>query len=458
MWPRNKSDRPSTESHLRATQPMDISTTFKTEEQLRIEPLDIRSDQPVFQIITSTRRFQANQHCVDALHFFSVPRTLSDFDEWISDRITPEVDTDTFNRAKSMLLASGLVKSCEGDISIRADEGKRPTPLRFRKEILSSSTLDSSTSILSILYSSPIWQLSISALFAAYLALFTTSVSGEMVSTANWWTLLGLVVVSLFSHELGHLAACRFFKRHHGGIGWGLFFVYPVLYADVSECWSLPRYKRAVVDLGGVYFQLMFGAIVALYALCIDSSTATAGAVTILVCALFNLNPFFRLDGYWFLSDICGVPSLDRLRSSLMRQCWNRLFKRSTESSATRFQTYPAWINMVAVLYACISLSFLIYLGTRVYFGLPVAVAFIAERALELGVAASRGDLKGTLVGLLPLIAGLFTLVILTRLASRLVIRCYTQGVQPTVLMLRPMWSRAIVTNALPRRKNAKNI
>lgn len=67
--------------------------------------------------------------------------------------------------------------------------------------------------------------------------------------------LLVFMLASSFFHELGHASACKYFGVRHGGIGFGLYLNFPVLYTDVTEVWKLNRAQRCVVNLAGVYFQ-----------------------------------------------------------------------------------------------------------------------------------------------------------------------------------------------------------
>ena len=67
--------------------------------------------------------------------------------------------------------------------------------------------------------------------------------------------LFTFILGSSFFHELGHASACKYFGIQHGGIGFGLYLNFPVLYTDVTEVWKLKRGQRCVVNLAGVYFQ-----------------------------------------------------------------------------------------------------------------------------------------------------------------------------------------------------------
>jgi putative peptide zinc metalloprotease protein len=120
----------------------------------------------------------------------------------------------------------------------------------------------------------------------------------------------GLILVSTAFHELGHAAACRFSGAKPGGIGVGLYLVWPAFYTDVTDAYRLGRGGRLRVDLGGLYFNAIFGvAMVGVWA-----ATHVDAVLLVIVAQLVQmirqLVPFVRFDGYHVLADLVGVPDL----------------------------------------------------------------------------------------------------------------------------------------------------
>ena len=66
---------------------------------------------------------------------------------------------------------------------------------------------------------------------------------------------LGLDVASAAFHEIGHAAACRYGGGRPGGMGAGIYVVWPAFYTDVTDAYRLPRSARLRTDLGGIYFN-----------------------------------------------------------------------------------------------------------------------------------------------------------------------------------------------------------
>lgn len=147
----------------------------------------------------------------------------------------------------------------------------------------------------------------------------------------NIYMIIGLfafILGSSFFHELGHASACKYFGIQHGGIGFGLYLNFPVLYTDVTEVWKLKRGQRCVVNLAGVYFQ-SYWLILLLVAFFVTGNDMLRYLILIMNLGfVMTLNPFFKFDGYWIASDLLGVPNLQQHSLELFSYMWNKLKKR----------------------------------------------------------------------------------------------------------------------------------
>lgn len=95
-----------------------------------------------------------------------------------------------------------------------------------------------------------------------------------------------------------------------GDIGFAFYFTYPCFYADVSEVWHLKRTQRAVVDIGGVFFQFVFYTLTCLIGMIINNISLIMGSLLGIMFFMGTFNPFIKMDGYWMVSDLLGVPNL----------------------------------------------------------------------------------------------------------------------------------------------------
>ncbi len=101
--------------------------------------------------------------------------------------------------------------------------------------------------------------------------------------------------------------------------------IYPAFYSDVTDAWRLRRWQRVIVDLSGMYFQLVIGAAYAIAWQCSGWRPFRMAIYGILASGLINLNPILRFDGYWVLCDLLGVTNLGRQPVRLARNLFLRL-------------------------------------------------------------------------------------------------------------------------------------
>ena len=159
------------------------------------------------------------------------------------------------------------------------------------------------------------------------------------------------MIVSSFLHELGHSAATYSFGGKHSGIGIGFYLFTPVLYSDVSDAWKFNVKKRIIINLAGIYFELIFSTALILVALITGIKSLLIIPVIIFLKTLFNLNPFFRTDGYWILSDLIRVPNLRLVSNDLLK----KIFIKSCTIQYNRK-------NIFLIIYAIISNAFIVML------------------------------------------------------------------------------------------------
>ena len=145
--------------------------------------------------------------------------------------------------------------------------------------------------------------------------------------------LLLLCALSVLAHELGHASALSRYGGTPSGIGFGLFILLPVFYADVSQAWRLRRWQRIVVDIGGIYFQQLFFAFAALLATLWNSPSLRAVCVAIDLMTVIALNPAFRFDGYWVVADWLGLTRLHRSAGLYLRSMVHSIFRRRSAQS-----------------------------------------------------------------------------------------------------------------------------
>jgi putative peptide zinc metalloprotease protein len=200
---------------------------------------------------------------------------------------------------------------------------------------------------------------------------------------------IALILLSNLWHELGHATACRLYGVRNGHIGFGFYLFFPVFYTDVSEAWHLPRLQRAVVDVAGIYFQLIFSTGLYILYLITGNLVFLLAFIGIAAILLFTLIPFFKFDGYWLVSDLIGVPNLRQRSQSLLKlglvKLWQRIngIKRAVKLDSADLpflqQIRPLERGLL-VAYALFTVTYVTFFLTRVGWLLfPFITAYPAQ-------------------------------------------------------------------------------
>jgi putative peptide zinc metalloprotease protein len=146
---------------------------------------------------------------------------------------------------------------------------------------------------------------------------------GPLVSVVNQplmiLAVLGLGLASMVFHEFGHASACHYSGARPGRIGCGIFLIWPSLYTDVTDVYRVGRRGRLRTDLGGVYFNTVFFLGLAGVYAWTQHPVFLAAVLFVHFEILDQLLPVVRLDGYFILADLAGVPDLfGRIRPILI--------------------------------------------------------------------------------------------------------------------------------------------
>lgn len=210
---------------------------------------------------------------------------------------------------------------------------KKP-PFILRFDLIPADKIAWLTRKLAFLFNSGIMLpllLSVAALDIYFCATDTLLIAAGSV---NLYVIIGLllfIVVSSCIHELGHATACRHYGIEHGNVGFGLYLNFPVFYTDVSNIWRLKRGQRCVVNLAGIYFQsiILLPVLIAYF--------ITGHPILKYIVLLTNinfvitLNPFFRFDGYWLMTDLLGIANLRAKSMELLRYLYYRVRGKAPE-------------------------------------------------------------------------------------------------------------------------------
>lgn len=122
-----------------------------------------------------------------------------------------------------------------------------------------------------------------------------------------------IFLIVIIIHEVGHATATYRFGIKPKEIGAGLYFIFPVLYTNVTNIWTLDAGKRSIVNLAGIYFQLLLNILfIGLLSFNVYSNIVLILLVSNTSSIIVSFNPFFRYDGYWVFSDSFKILNLKK--------------------------------------------------------------------------------------------------------------------------------------------------
>jgi putative peptide zinc metalloprotease protein len=216
-----------------------------------------------------------------------------------------------------------------------------------------------------------------------------------------------LAVMSAGFHELGHAAACRYGGATPGGMGMGLYLVWPAFYTDVTDAYRLPRRDRLRVDLAGLYFNAAV-AVITMAVWLVWRADALLLLVALQILQMVKqLSPVIRADGYHILSDATGVPDLYAHLGPTLR----RLLPGHRNEPSALTGRARLWVTLWVLLVVPVLLALM--LGAILLFPRLATTAWESGRALALAIPHQVGDgqIIDVLASLLQLVALLLPVV-----------------------------------------------
>jgi putative peptide zinc metalloprotease protein len=227
-----------------------------------------------------------------------------------------------------------------------------------------------------------------------------------------------LTILASGFHELGHATAGRYGGADPGVIGVGIYLIWPAFFSDLTDSYRLGRSGRLRADLGGVYFNVVFMLLAGgLYGL-----TGLHWLILLIVlqhvAVAQQFLPFLRLDGYYVVSDLAGVPDLfgriGPILSSLLPG--HKPGRTVLELKPKVRLLVTAWVFTTVVLLTA-TLGLLLVNLPRM---LTVTAAFVQTQAALLSRLAGGKDVGAGLLGGVRLSALAIPIIGLTTMLVRL--------------------------------------
>lgn len=223
-----------------------------------------------------------------------------------------------------------------------------------------------------------------------------------------------LFVASLVAHEVGHAAACLRHGAQPRSIGATMYLMYPALFTDVSAAWTLRRWQRVVVDLGGTYFQLIVASGFAIGYVAVGWEPLRIALLLIGGACVLSLNPVLRFDGYWVVADALGISNLGDVPARLGAAIWAKMRGRQARALPWSWTT----LGLLGIYTAATMVFWAYFLGFLVG-GVGDAIASYPARLDDVWTPLVDGRIPG--LAILALLSTTFMLAFVAMIAHRLV-------------------------------------
>jgi putative peptide zinc metalloprotease protein len=339
--------------------------------------------------------------------------TYEDIARKLTEAGTP-VQPQTIQRiVAQLLIPRGLVQTADGQVA-QVSQGSAFSRINIRTKEIRPETIEPITNVLRWFYWPPVMiaVLAAAALVEVWLY-FIHGVAGGLRDALNYpglmLVMLGFITVAAAFHEVGHAAAMHYARQKIKGMGAGLYLVYPAFYTDVTNNYRLGRWQRLRTDLGGFYFNLIF--VLGL----MGGYLLTGQEVLLLVVLMINLEiihqllPFLRLDGYWALADVTGVPDFLTQMSAFVRQMVPGL-----RGTGQKMPELKWWGKTIFAAYMVVSLPLMAVLIFLMVKAAPRVFATAYSSALNLAHGFSTAEASGDVLGMGAALGQLLLLAIPT--------------------------------------------
>lgn len=382
------------------------------------------------------------------------PLLSEDLAKRVSESFGRELDADGLTLlAEGKLEPLGLLERPGTALAAPPPSSAPLLALSGKTTMLSRRLVNRVARILSPLYAPPVVVLACLALVALDVRLFlSTDVMGALSSVlltpAMLLSLFALVVVGALVHEMGHAAACRYGGATPGVIGVGLYLIFPAFFTDVTDAYRLNRLGRIRTDLGGLYFNVW-------WVLCAGAAYLMTGSPLLLLLVILTqlqmaqqLPPTIRLDGYFVLADLAGVPDLFARVGPVLRSLipGRPIDPRVRELRQTARWIVTAWV-LIVVPFLAIVLVWLVI-------GLPAilaeAASAVATHASNLALFLALGQPLEAIMSLLSMVLlslpALGSILILARMA-----RSLGRPLNRSLFKFLARWAAPPVVHIVPR-------
>lgn len=230
--------------------------------------------------------------------------------------------------------------------------------------------------------------------------------------------ILTLILLSSLFHEIGHASAAAYGGGEPGRIGAGVYLIWPAFFSDITDVYRLRRIDRLRSDVGGVYFNLIFSLVIGLVYFITKFEPLLLLILVQNLAVFHQLLPFLRLDGYFIVSDLVGIPDLFTRIGPILQNVFLR-----KKTSATH--DLKSWVKWVVTIWVVITIPLLIcIIGIMLMHAPAIVTAAVASAQIHADAMATSFEQQDYIMA----IVSALQLVILLLPALGVGVICYLLG------------------------------
>ena len=340
-------------------------------------------------------------------------RTADEIAEGVTDATRWLVTGDQVEHLiESKLAPLGVVAGAGADDGAQPKSappsGLSPLAVGMRAKVVGPRVIEPVTRILQYFFAPPVLVAALVAAAAMHYWLyrergFLAAFVDALYTPGVLLILLAVVLVSAVFHELGHASGLRYGGGHARAMGAGFYAVFPVFFTDATDSYRLGRWARVRTGLGGVYFHLIFSLVVMGVALATGQEYLLLAVLLIDLEIIHQFIPFMRLDGYWVLADLTGIPDFFSQTGPFLRS-----FLPKGTAPGTRLPALRWWAKAVFLAYLGLTLPVLAFLLYLLVTRLPRIVTVFWDALMThveiVRAAAGNGDLLAVATSLTQIV------------------------------------------------------
>ena len=291
-------------------------------DKIEVQPFDLSNQEARFLVSFNDKHFEVSKAVAELISILKNTKSIDDAVLMLSIQ-----HNKIYTQEDIYLIINHYI-----DPIIKEDSPKSAKIFLYKKDLIPSEKINILSMKLKALFFPPVTIILLGFIGIIEILFFIMAdFSYHTLGHISLFEIIIILIFYLFSslfHELGHASACRYFNSKHGNIGVGLYLNFPVFYTNVSEIWKLQRKQRLIVNLAGIYFQMIYLIPFIIFFFIFPENIIIQHFILVInLNFLFVLNPFFKFDGYWIMSDLLGVPNLRKRGLEFLAYVYKKIRK-----------------------------------------------------------------------------------------------------------------------------------